>query len=98
MSNQCHFCDFGSTYEYEANDHFQYGVGDDAVMLCARVTVIACTRCSEKWTDHRSEVAHQEVVEEHLATKDIFLCTICHEIPVDVTQGIDMCDRCEEQL
>ena len=71
MSTQCHFCDFGSTYEYGANDHFQYGVGDDAVMLCARVTVIACTRCSEKWTDHRSEEARQQVVEDHLATKGI---------------------------
>lgn len=67
VSNQCIFCDFGSTYEYETNDHFQYGVDDDAVMLCARVTVIACTRCSEKYTDYRGEDARQKVVEEHLA-------------------------------
>lgn len=66
VSTQCSFCDFGSTYEYEANDHFQYGVDDDAVMLCARVTVIACARCSMKYTDYRSEDSRQKVVEEHL--------------------------------
>ncbi len=71
MSDQCPFCDFGSTYEYETNDHFQYGVGEDAVMLCARVTVIACIRCSEKYTDYRGEDARQEVVEEHLATQGV---------------------------
>ena len=66
MSDQCPFCDFGSSYEYGANDHFQYGVDEDAVMLCARVVIIACTRCSMKYTDHRSEDARQKVVEDYL--------------------------------
>jgi hypothetical protein len=93
-AKDCPFCDFGSQYEYNQNDHFQYGVDEDAVMLLARVVVIACTRCSEKWTDFRSEDTRQAAVEKHLATLGVYLCGICREAPVDVSQGVDTCDRC----
>jgi len=69
IMNNCPFCDFGSTYEYEQNDHFQYGAGEDAVMLCARVVVIACSRCSEKYTDWRGEDARDAAVNKYLDEK-----------------------------
>lgn len=66
--NDCPFCDFGSVYEYKSTEHFQYGCDDDAVMLWTNVVVLACSRCSQKWTDYRSEDSRQAAVEKHLAT------------------------------
>ena len=95
-TNDCPFCDFGSVYEYKSTEHFQYGCDDDAVMLWTNVIVLACTRCSQQWTDYRSEDSRQAAVEKHLATKGIYLCGVCHSVPVDTANGIDTCDKCEK--
>ena len=89
----CMFCN-RPAQEREEVDKFQYGVGNDAVILTANVIVISCDDCEEQWTDWRSEDTRQEAVETHLATKGIYLCTVCGSVPVDVSEGIDTCGRC----
>lgn len=87
------FCG-GSTQEREEVNKFQYGVAESAIILEAPIIVISCDQCEEQWTDWRSEDTKQIAVEKYLATKGIYLCTICHSYPVDVEQGYDTCNRC----
>lgn len=92
----CPFCSEGRLYEYEAVDRFQYGADEDGVILEATVIVQTCPdpMCQMSWTDYRGEDARQAAVEKHLASKGIYLCGICREVPVDVENGIDTCDNC----
>ena len=91
---QCPFCEFGLVYERPDVDKFQYGADPYGVMLEANVTVLYCDSCGEQWTDWRAEDARQEAVEAYLKTQGIYLCGMCREVPVDVTQGYDTCERC----
>lgn len=93
---RCPFCCEGRLDERIRTEFFEYGAGDDAVVLSAEVMVQECPdpTCRMAWTDYRAEDARQAAVEKHLATKGIYLCGICREMPVDVEQGIDTCDNC----
>ncbi len=92
--DKCQFCATGLIFERNDVDEFQYGADANAVMLSAPVVVLYCDTCDEQWTDFRSEETRQEAVEAHLATKGIYLCTICRAVPVDADEGFDTCDNC----
>lgn len=95
--SSCPFCGDAITHEALRTEYFVYGAGDDATLLSADVVVIECSDtqgCGGRWTDYRSEDARQAAVERHLASKGVYLCAICHEIPVDVHNGYDTCDNC----
>lgn len=90
----CPFCETGLAFERDDIETFQYGTDENTVSLSTQVVVIYCDSCDEQWTDSRSEDARQNVVEAYLATKGIYLCTICRAIPVDADDGYDTCDNC----
>ena len=94
----CPFCETGLIYERPDVDKFQYGADPYGVILSADVIVTYCDSCGEQWTDWRSEEARHQAVEEYLKTQGIYLCTICHEIPVAVHLGLDTCDRCASHV
>ena len=90
----CPFCETGLVFERDDIETFQYGADENAMSLTASVIVIYCDSCDEQWTDERSEDTRQQAVEDYLATKGIYLCTICRAIPVDADDGYDTCDNC----
>ncbi len=92
--NKCPFCESEKIIEFNETEYFQYGADPDGIVLSAPIVVEFCNSCDEKWTDWRSEDSRQKAVETHLATKGIYLCTVCKSVPVDVSDGVDTCGRC----
>jgi DNA-binding transcriptional regulator YiaG len=62
----CPDCGERTVREFQAEQLFPYGAGDDRVMLRAVVPVMTCESCGEQFTDWRAEEIRHEARCNHL--------------------------------
>jgi putative zinc finger/helix-turn-helix YgiT family protein len=65
-SELCPNCDAKTAQKKIRSQQFEYGVGDERVILSAQVPVWTCTECSYSFTDEDAEVIRHETVCHHL--------------------------------
>ena len=96
MTEKCAICGSRETSESTKTDKFQYGVTGEpgTVVISVEVPVIACGSCGEQYTDYRAEKLRDGAVRKHLASKGIYLCTVCGVNRISPEDGEDTCDAC----
>ena len=73
MLNRVTCPDCGSkdiSYQYEV-DTFEYGAGEDCVVLEATVNVGTCGKCGFRFTGSQAEDAREAVIADYLASEKI---------------------------
>jgi YgiT-type zinc finger domain-containing protein len=62
---RCPECDNANIREVTREQQFEYGSGEKAVMLSARMPVFECEVCGYQYTDERADKARHEAVCRH---------------------------------
>lgn len=62
----CECCGEKAVTEQQSDMRFEYGAGQDGVVLAVRVPVMSCSACGMEYTDERAERIRHDAVCEHL--------------------------------
>ena len=92
--SKCIVCKKGPVTESVKTDNFQYGAGEDAMILSANVPVLTCDACGTSWSDQRAIELRENEVRKLMRSRGIQLCVVCQRVPVDVDEGFDTCSNC----
>lgn len=65
-AEMCPNCDTSTAFKQIRKQQFEYGIGDEAVILSVQVPVWICSTCSYSFTDEDAEVLRHEAVCRHL--------------------------------